>query len=217
MRTYTLVFSIVVHAAVAGMVLFSTVLATDELPEPRRASVFVDVFPTPAPSPPPPVRARVVPPAPVVAIPLEAPTGVQPEREAPVGLDVFEAPPDGVIGGLGSDATGILRDDPSPPPPPPVLSGPVRVGGDVRPPQKVVHVSPVYPGIALSSRVSGVVILEATIGEDGRVREVRVLKSYPLLDQAAIDAVRQWRYTPTLLNGRPVSVLMTVTVSFSID
>jgi periplasmic protein TonB len=216
MRTYTLVFSIVVHAAVACTMLFSTVLATDELPEPRRASVFVDVFPTPLPSPPP-VRPRVVQPSPVAVIPTEAPVGIQPELERPLALDAFEVPPtDGVVGGLGS-ADGVLRDDPPPPPPPPVVSGPVRVGGDVRPPQKVVHVAPVYPGIALSSRVSGAVILEATIGEDGRVREVRVLKSYPLLDQAAIDAVRQWRYTPTLLNGRPVSVLMTVTVAFNLQ
>ena len=68
--------------------------------------------------------------------------------------------------------------------------------------------------MALSARVSGVVILEATSSEDGRVREVRVLKSYPLLDQAAVDAVRQWRYTPTLLNGRPVEVSTEITVRF---
>ena len=144
--------------------------------------------------------------------------GVQPELERPVVLDALDAPPNGVIGGIGSDSGVDLRDEPPPPPPPPpVRSGPVRVGGDIRPPQNVVHVSPVYPAMALSTRVSGVVILEATISEDGRVREVRVLKSYPLLDQAAVDAVRQWRYTPTLLNGRPVSVLMTVTVSFTLD
>jgi protein TonB len=78
-------------------------------------------------------------------------------------------------------------------------------------------VSPVYPGIARSARVSGVVILETTIAEDGSVRDVRVLRSVPLLDQAAVDAVRQWRFTPTLLNGRPVAVLMTVTVAFRMD
>jgi protein TonB len=214
MRTYTLVFSIVVHAAVACAALFSTVLATDELPEPRRASVFVEVFSTPPPTPPP-ARDRVVPPAPVAAIPVEAPVGIQPEIERPVILDAFEVVPNGVIGGLGTDSGVLLRDEP--PPPPPVPSGPVRAGGDVQPPKRLVYVKPVYPGIALTSRLSGVVILEATIGEDGMVREVRVLRSYPLLDQAALDAVRQWRYTPTLLNGRAVSVLMTVTVSFSLD
>ena len=196
--------------------LFSTVLATDELPEPRRASVFVEVFSTPPP-PPPSVRTRVVRPAPVAGVPIEAPEGFQHEIERAVVLEGFEAPPNGVIGGVGTDSGIVLRDEPPPPPPPPVPTGPVPVGGDVRPPKKLVHVSPVYPAIALASRVSGVVILEATIGEDGRVREVRVLRSYPLLDQGAIDAVRQWRYTPTLLNGRPVSVLMTVTVSFSLD
>ena len=65
--------------------------------------------------------------------------------------------------------------------------------------------------------MTGVVILEATIDGEGSVRDVRVLRSKPLLDQAAVDAVRQWRFTPTLLNDHPVPVLMTVTVSFALD
>jgi protein TonB len=75
----------------------------------------------------------------------------------------------------------------------------------------------VYPSIAQSARVQGVVILEATIGENGRVKDVKVLRSIPLLDQAAIDAVRQWEYTPTLLNNVPVPVIMTVTVQFTLN
>jgi protein TonB len=93
----------------------------------------------------------------------------------------------------------------------------VRPGGDLRPPAKIHHVAPEYPSIARSARVSGTVILEAVIAEDGRVEDVRVLRSIRLLDDAAADAVRQWRFTPTLLNGMPVRVLMTVTVSFALN
>ena len=77
--------------------------------------------------------------------------------------------------------------------------------------------NPVYPSIAQSARVQGVVIVEATIGPDGRVSDARVLRSIPLLDQAALDAVRQWVFTPTLLNGVPVPVIMTVTVNFTLQ
>ena len=82
--------------------------------------------------------------------------------------------------------------------------------------KKVKDVQPTYPPIAQSARVQGVVILEATIGPDGRVQDVRVLRSIPLLDAAAIEAVRQWVYTPTLLNNVPVPVIMTVTVNFTL-
>ena len=72
-----------------------------------------------------------------------------------------------------------------------------------------------YPAIAQSARVGGVVIIEATIGPDGKVIDAKVMRSIPMLDQAALDAVRQWEYTPTLLNGVPVPILMTVTVNFT--
>jgi protein TonB len=75
----------------------------------------------------------------------------------------------------------------------------------------------VSPAIARASRTSGVVILEAGIAEDGRVRELHVLRSVPLLDDAAMRAVMQWQFTPTLLNGAPVNVIMTVTVSFTLN
>jgi TonB family protein len=75
----------------------------------------------------------------------------------------------------------------------------------------------VYPPIAQSARVGGIVIIEATLGTDGQVKDVKILRSEPLLDQAALDAVRQWRYTPTLLGGVPVEVVLTTTVTFSLD
>lgn len=95
--------------------------------------------------------------------------------------------------------------------------GAVRVGGNIKPPTKIHDVRPVYPDIALAARVSGVVILETLIGPDGSVHDARVLRSIPLLDQAALDAVMQWRFTPTLLNGQPVPVIMTVTVNFTVE
>ena len=92
---------------------------------------------------------------------------------------------------------------------------PVRVGGQIKPPTKVKDVKPVYPAIAQSARVSGAVTIEATIGEDGKVTDAKVVRSVPLLDQAALDAVRQWEYMPSLLNGVPVPVLITVTINFT--
>jgi protein TonB len=99
------------------------------------------------------------------------------------------------------------------PPPQPKI---VRVGQGVREPKKLVHVAPEYPVIAQRARVQGTVVLEAVLDVTGRVDRVRVLRSEPLLDEAAIKAVRQWRYTPTELNGVPVPVLMTITVHFSL-
>jgi TonB family protein len=93
----------------------------------------------------------------------------------------------------------------------------VRVGGAIRNPTKTKNVLPVYPAVAKSARVGGTVLVEATIGPDGKVADARVVKSVPLLDQAALDAVRQWRFTPTLLNNIPVSVVMTVTVNFTLN
>lgn len=93
---------------------------------------------------------------------------------------------------------------------------PVRIGGDIKEPRRIRDVKPVYPEIAQQAGIQGIVIIEAIIGADGDVQRAQVLRSVPLLDQAALDAVTQWRYAPTLLNGQPVPVIMTVTVSFSL-
>ncbi len=92
----------------------------------------------------------------------------------------------------------------------------VRVGGKIKPPKKIKDVMPAYPAPAKSAGVAGVVIIEATIGANGKVIATKVLRSVPMLDQAAVDAVRQWEFTPTLLNGAPVPVVMTVTVNFTL-
>jgi len=92
----------------------------------------------------------------------------------------------------------------------------VRVGGNIGPPKKIKDVKPVYPELASSARVQGVVIIEAVIGPDGKVQDARVLRSIPQLDQAALDAVKQWEFTPTMLNGVYVPVVMTTTVNFTL-
>jgi protein TonB len=94
---------------------------------------------------------------------------------------------------------------------------PVRVGGNVRTPTKVKDVRPAYPPIAQSARVQGVVIIEALIDETGNVANARILRSVPLLDAAALEAVSQWQFTPTNLNGAPAAVVMTVTVNFTLQ
>ncbi|MEO7270879.1 MAG: TonB family protein [Vicinamibacterales bacterium] len=112
---------------------------------------------------------------------------------------------------------------PSPPPPPPdpsqMVDGvvPVRVGGEIKVPTKLVNVPPVYPPVAQDARVQGVVIIEAVLDASGVVNHTKVLRSIPLLDQAAIDAVKQWVFTPTLVNGVPMPVIMTVTVNFTLQ
>jgi TonB family protein len=95
--------------------------------------------------------------------------------------------------------------------------GPLRVGGDIRTPQKTRDARPVYPAAALAAGIQGVVIIEVTVGPNGRVTDARVLRApEDILREPALDAVRQWEYEPTIFLGRPVSVLMTVTVNFSL-
>jgi protein TonB len=121
----------------------------------------------------------------------------------------------GVPGGVVGGVVGGLPDVP-PPPPPPAPRAPVRTGGALQPPALITRVPPVYPPIAVSAKIEGVVILEATVGRDGRVEEVRVLRSVPLLDNAAKDAVLQWEYAPLLLNGKAERFILTVTLSFDL-
>jgi TonB family protein len=165
----------------------------------------------------------------------------EPPADGPIAFDVaimFAAgsEPRVVAHGTGPTVRFVQRQDgtvtpveppppPSPPPPPPPpppplppgLENAVRVGGLILMPQKVQHVDPVYPPIAQSARVQGVVIVDVVIDSNGSVAHVRVLRSIPLLDQAAIDAVRQWEFTPTLLNGTPVPVIATATVQFTLS
>jgi TonB family protein len=105
----------------------------------------------------------------------------------------------------------------APKPGPPAPRVPVRVGGDVKAPHATVKVDPIYPDEAQAAHVAGVVLLEITVATDGSVSNARVLRSIPMLDQAAVDAVRQWKYEPTVLNGVPVEVEMNVFINFTLS
>lgn len=216
MRTCTLAFSVFVHLLIVSAAILVPIVTTDATPIPRRAMAFVAVRPVPTSTvPPPPGRGRrASSDASPAAAPVEPPTGLQPETEfEQLGIGASDH---GVPGGIpGGDPDAIVAIEPPPPPPPP-RPAPVRPGGSIRAPRKVRDVAPVYPPLALAARKEGLVVLEAEIGEDGRVRHVRVLRSVTLLDEAAIDAVRDWEFTPTLLNGQPVPIVMTVTVAFTL-
>jgi TonB family protein len=92
----------------------------------------------------------------------------------------------------------------------------VRPGGNIKDPRKIVDARPIYPTIAIAARAEGVVTLEAIISRDGDVTDAKVVMSQPLLDRAALDAVKQWKFTPTTLNGVPVEVHMMVRVNFTL-
>lgn len=89
------------------------------------------------------------------------------------------------------------------------------MGGNVQAANLLTQVKPVYPPLAKQARIQGVVVLEAQINKEGTIDNLRVITGHPLLIQAAIDAVKQWRYKPTLLNGEPVAVVTTITVNFA--
>lgn len=186
----------------------------------------------PPPPPPPPLRrqpAAEVQPSEAAsssnpnAAPIEAPTGLEPEGLAPPS-DGGE--PSGVEGGIEGGVVGgivgglvaeVAPPPPPPPAPPPAPRQPVRIGGQVSAPALVHRVEPDYPRIARDAHLEGTVILAATVDVEGRVGDVKVLRSRGvILDQAAIEAVQQWRYEPLLLNGVPTPWLLTATLNFVI-
>jgi protein TonB len=216
-KWYTLPLSLVLHTAVVAAVVIVPLMAADVLPTPSTVMAFVVGTPAPPVPPQAPIARAAARPALLqanaAAAPLEAPSGVGAET----GLVVEPESTVGVEGGMPNGIAGsILTGLPEAAPPPPSPTAPIRVSLGIRAPTKVKDVSPIYPTIAQAARVQGVVILEAVIGSDGVVKEARVLRSIPLLDQAALDAVRQWVFTPTLLSGVPVPIVMTVTVSFTL-
>src|SRR5262249_22473663 len=153
------------------------------------------------------------------AAPLEPPDRVR-EETGLEGRDVRRhAGPEVVAdGGIPGGLPGRVDDVPPPPPPlPPQPSRPIHIHQGMQPPRKVVDVQPVYPALAQAARREGIVILEVVIDARGNVATVSVLRSVPLLDDAAVEAERQWKFTPTLLNGEAVPIVMTVTVNFKLQ
>lgn len=225
------VFSLAIHAlVVAAIIVLPLVVGEDFLPAPSDAvrAFFVpppDVALPPPPPPPPPAGARAVKPVTPAAprpaetakftAPIDVPDTIQPEESSP-DFGVEGGVPGGVEGGVpGGVVGGVVGGLPTAAPPPAVVK-PVRVGGMIRAPKLVNRVNPVYPEIARAARTTAVLILEAIVGPDGRVTDVKVLRGQPLFDEAAVAAVKQWRYQPLLLNGVPVPFIVTVTLNFNL-
>jgi len=223
------VLSVAAHVAIIGsaawIVLFSV---PDTLPQVPSMMAFVAPAPVPSPPPPPPPPAasgakatqpsKPVPTTgPTFTVPTEIPVGIQPESGIDLGGEggvvggVEGGIPGGVLGGL---LGATINETPPLPPPPPAK--PKRVGGEIQAPALIHRVEPDYPGVAVAGKISGTVILEATVDEAGSVTDVTVLRSILLLDKAAIKAVKQWRYQPLVLNGKPEPFILVVTVTFTL-
>ncbi len=218
----TIALSVVLHAGLLVALVVVPLLATGTMPAPRSVLLYVAPPPLPAPPPsaPPPPPTATPPPANLPSpnvVPLVEPAAITDPLPAPPNPGVPAVPgavivpwQAGVPGGVTTPSTL----PPPPPPPPPAKA--FHVGGDIKEPTKIRDVQPMYPAIAIAAKVEGTVIIEATIGRDGTIEATKVLRSIPLLDHAALEAVRQWRFTPTRLNGVPIPVIMSVTVRFTL-
>jgi protein TonB len=216
---------------IALVALLPILFVTERLPEVPTMMAFVAVPPAPPPPPPPP--APVAKPKPEPRTPAPSQTEFVAPVEPPAEISQLpddEGLPSGIPGGVeggisGGVVGGVVGGMPEPPPPPPpppppapAPRAPVRIGGQITPPQLIKRVEPEYPALAVKAHIQGVVILEATVGEDGDVQDVRVLRSVnPLIDREAERALRQWRYSPVVLNGTRVPFVLTVTLSFSLE
>ena len=232
--------SIALHVGAVGaaLALSSAMRVNSAPPEPPRPPLMLRAGAAPGPKvpvpkgdgrprAPKPVRipqaaATAAAPKPVVEPPANAAPVLAPEpaihpRPSSDVTDVG-VPSDGLYGTGGSPAgTGPVGG----PEPGDGSSGPGAGGGAVRiseieAPHRLRYSAPVYPQVAVRARLEGDVVLDCTIGVDGAVRDVRILSGLPLFHAATRDAVLRWVYTPTRLNGQPVSVLLTVTVRFRI-
>jgi len=215
--------SVLAHAVGVCALLIIPILSAADAYVLRASHVLVVSLPAPTPIPPtpptpPPATQPVAPPIdPDVAPPAPPEEPVTSEVRRPAGasgpgLVTFDRLPTGpgIPGVPTGPGTALVGN------PPPAVLGPVRPGGDIKAPQRTTYLAPVYPLLAKATGTEGRVILEATIDASGTVRDVRVLRSDPLFDRAAIDAVSRWRYTPTRLNGVAVPILLTVTVTFAL-
>ena len=221
--------SIGAQLAIAGAVAIPLLFVTGQLPVTPTMLAFVAPPPSPPPPPPPPpppaAKAATAPdskPVPTTgAVPIEAPAEIAPPRPDDENAEgvlggVEGGIPGGVVGGV---VGGLPGDIPPPPPPPapPAPRAPVRVGGQIQEPAVLRRGEPVYSPLAVQAHVTGTVILEAIVDADGRVTEVKVLRAaHRLLDAAAVAAVRQWRYSPLVLNGIRESFVLTVVLTFQL-
>ena len=219
------------ESMLVGVLILVPLIYTQALP---KQLLIGEIHISPPPGPPPArpagPRAR---PAPHASVDLNVeppiiPAGVRrvvdipepPEQDAGVGVGVIGAPPGGPSDGHSIWVLGGLPSGGQLPPPPPTHVAPkqkmIRVGGNVIAAQALYQSRPVYPPLAMMARIQGTVVLQAIIGKDGTVQDLKVLSGHPLLVRAALDAVRTWRYQPTLLNSEPVEVLTEIDVNFKL-
>ena len=221
-KVWSVWLSASIQALILGVLILIPLIYTSALPKALMTSFLVAPPPPPPPPPPPTVVhvTKVVPK--FVTGKLQAPT-VIPKKIVMVHEDpqpdvgMTGGVPGGVPGGSsGGVLGGIIGGTPGVPPPP-KPTAPLRVGGAVMQAKIINQTQPQYPQIAKMAHVSGTVLLHAIISENGTIQELQVMSGPALLRQAALDAVKQWRYQPTTLNGQPVKVDTTIQVVFDLN
>ncbi|MGH9555152.1 MAG: energy transducer TonB [Terriglobales bacterium] len=225
-RGWTTVLSVVIQCLLVGILVLIPLIYTEALPKQQLVSFLV--APPPPPPPPPPaaevIRAVKVIQTDIVDGQLRSPTKI-PEKVQMITED--EPPPamasGGVVGGVpggipGGQMGGVLGGIISSTPlaVPRVAPSRVRVSQGVVQGNAISQPKPLYPQMARMARVQGAVILQAVISKAGNIENLRVVSGHPMLQQSALDAVRQWRYRPYLLNGEPVEVETQITVNFNL-
>jgi protein TonB len=228
-KWWTVLVSTAFQIGFLAILILIPLIYTEALPKTMLATMLT-APPPPPPPPPPPAVAQVVHVKPQAHLmdagKLMAPKVIpkdikiiKEDAEPDMGGGMAGGVPGGVAGGsMGGVLGGVIGGmGGAPPPPKPKQSGPLRVGGNVQAARIINRVQPVYPPLARQTRISGTVRLHAIIGKDGTIQSLEVINGHPLLQQAALDAVRQWRYQPTLLNGDPVDVDTTIDVIFSLN
>jgi protein TonB len=236
-KTWTVLLSFGVQILVIVVAILIPMIYFDALPKSQLSSFLVAPPPPPPPPPPPAAAPKVVKVIPrqfdagrlmaPKAIPKEVAMIKEEELPPPSSGGVVGGVPGGVPGGAaGGVIGGIIGSVPTaapPPPPPPVkVEKPVtpqriRVGGNVQAAKLIRQPRPIYPPLAKQARISGHVILNAIIGKDGTIQNLTVASGHPLLIPAALEAVKQWVYQPTLLNGEPVEVVTQIDVNFTLS
>jgi periplasmic protein TonB len=227
-KSWTVIVSGIVQATFLAVLILIPLIYTEALPKASLATLLV-APPPPPPPPPPPAATQIVKVKPQVhlmdagklvapkVIPKEVKI-IKEEAEQPDAMGAMGGVPGGVPGGqMGGVIGGVIGGVGGAPPPPKPAQQRIRQGGAVQAAMLVNRVQPQYPPLARQTRISGTVRLHAIISKDGSVQQLEVLSGHPLLVQAALDAVRQWKYRPTTLNGEPVEVDTTIDVIFSLN
>jgi periplasmic protein TonB len=219
-KGWSVILSGLVQAGILSILILIPLIYTEALPKAMLSTLLIAPPPPPPPPPPPAVVKTIIKP---VARLINSGKLMQP-RAIPKEVAVFkeaELPPDvinnaGVTGGVfgGIPGQGMVAAM-APPPPKPTAPTRVKQGGNVTAASIINQTRPLYPPLARQARIQGNVVLHAIIDKDGKVAQLEVISGHPLLVQSALDAVKQWRYKPTTLNGDPVEVDTTITVTFT--